>query len=46
MNSADYDDPELEARWLEEQRENVQKYLQREEVRHRGVASKPDYREC
>jgi hypothetical protein len=43
MNSADYDDPELEAQWLTEQRENVQRYLQREEVRHQGVALQPDW---
>lgn len=43
MNSANYDDPKVEARWLAEQRENVERYLQREEVRHRGVAPRPDW---
>jgi hypothetical protein len=43
MNSDDYADPKVEARWLTEQRESVERYLQREEVRHRGVASQPEW---
>jgi hypothetical protein len=43
MSSADYDDPQVQARWLTEQRENVERYLQREEVRHRGVSLLPDW---
>src|SRR5579871_3635872 len=43
MNSADYDDPKLEADWLAKQRETVLEYLQNEGVRHRGVASDPEW---
>jgi hypothetical protein len=38
-DSDDYEDPELEARWLAEQRGNVQRYLQEQGVHHRGVSS-------
>jgi hypothetical protein len=38
-DSDDYEDPELEASWLAEQRGNVQRYLQRQGVNHRGVSS-------
>jgi hypothetical protein len=41
MGSEDYDDPKLEAQWLAKQRDTVQRYLQDEGVRHRGVASDP-----
>ncbi len=38
-----YDDPELEAQWLAEQRAKVQKYFQVEGVLHRGVAAEPQW---
>ena len=41
MTSADYDDKELQARWIGEQRSNVLRYLEAEGVKHRGVASEP-----
>jgi hypothetical protein len=41
LSSDDYDVPEIEARWLVEQRGNVQRYLDDEGVRHLGVASEP-----
>jgi hypothetical protein len=40
---SDYDDPEVEAQWLKEQHATVKHYLDREEVRHRGVASAPEW---
>jgi hypothetical protein len=43
MSSADYDDPKIEAKWITEQRENVLRYLECQEVRHRGVAPRPDW---
>lgn len=43
MNSDEYDDPTLEAKWLSEQRDNVQRYLRNEGVQHRGVASEPEW---
>jgi hypothetical protein len=43
MNSADYDDPKLEAEWLAEQREKVLGYLQDEAVLHGGVAANADW---
>lgn len=43
MNSADYDDPKLEAEWVAKQRETILRYLQDEGVRHGGVASDPDW---
>jgi hypothetical protein len=39
----DYDDPEVEAAWLAEQRALVEKYLDREEIRYKGVANEPDW---
>lgn len=42
MSSDEYDDPRVEAQWLSEQRESVQRYLQSEGVRHRGVAPESD----
>ena len=41
MSNDDYDTPEMEARWLGEQHASVQRYLDSEEVRHRGVSSDP-----
>ena len=38
MESDAYDDPEVEARWLVEQRGNVQRYLGVQGVQHGGVA--------
>jgi len=43
MNSADYDDPKLEAEWLAKQRDIVSRYLQNEGIRHGGVAPAPDW---
>jgi hypothetical protein len=43
MGSDNYDDPKLEARWLTEQRDNVQRYMQDQGVQHRGVASTPEW---
>lgn len=43
MTSADYDDPKLEARWLTEQRANVQRYLHNQGIKHRGVAAEPEW---
>ena len=43
MSSDESDDPRLEAKWLSEQRANVQRYLQSEGVQHRGVASESDW---
>lgn len=37
MNSDDYDDPEIEAQWLVEQRGNVQRYLVGQGVQHPDV---------
>ena len=37
LSSDDYDDPALEARWLAQQRGNVERYLETESVRHGGV---------
>lgn len=37
MNSEDYDDPEVEAQWLVEQRGNVQRYLVGQGVQHPDV---------
>jgi hypothetical protein len=39
LESDDYDDPELEARWLVEQRGNVERYLEGQGVQHGGVAA-------
>jgi hypothetical protein len=38
LESDAYDDPEMEARWLAEQRSNVQRYLGVEGVHHGGVS--------
>jgi hypothetical protein len=38
VSSDEYDDPEVEARWLVEQRSKVQRYLDSQSVRHCGVA--------
>jgi hypothetical protein len=43
MNSDDYDDPQLEGRWLTEQRDIVRRYLQKEDVRHQGIAAEPQW---
>jgi len=43
MSSDEYDDPELEAEWLTEQRATVERYLQGEGVQHRGVAHESDW---
>ena len=43
MSKPDYDNPKVEAQWIAEQRDVVEQYLQREEVRHRGVARQPDW---
>lgn len=40
-DSDKYDDPEVEAQWIAEQRETVEDYLQREECHHRGVSREP-----
>lgn len=38
-----YDDPEVESKWLSAQRENVKEYLRTQGVRFRNVPSKPDW---
>ena len=43
MKSEDCNDPKLEAQWLAKQRDTVLRYLQDEGVRHRGVASEPEW---
>jgi hypothetical protein len=43
MSGDDYDDPKVEARWVSEQREIVERYLEREEVRHGGVGPQPEW---
>jgi hypothetical protein len=43
LSSDAWDDPELEAQWLAEQRGNVVRYLQDEAVPHSGVASRPTW---
>jgi hypothetical protein len=43
MSGDDYDDPKVEARWVGEQREMVERYLEREEVRHGGVGPQPGW---
>lgn len=43
MNSDDYDDPVLEARWLAEQRANVQRYLEGESVLHGNISPEPEW---
>src|SRR5690242_10700557 len=43
MSSKDYDDPQLEAQWVAEQRENVMSYLQSEGVQHGGVAAEAEW---
>jgi hypothetical protein len=41
MQSQDYDDPKVEARWLKEQGKIVQVYLDKEEIRLVNVEEKP-----
>jgi Domain of unknown function (DUF4826) len=41
VSGDDYDDPEVEAHWLVEQRCNVQRYLDAEGVQHGGVDLAP-----
>jgi hypothetical protein len=38
---ADYDDPEVEARWLAERRDEVSDYLNREDISHGSIAEEP-----
>jgi hypothetical protein len=40
-SSPDYDDPEVEAQWLANERSTVERYLQDQGIRHNGVASEP-----
>jgi hypothetical protein len=41
MHSQDYDNPEVEARWLKEQCKIVQEYLDKEEIRLADVVENP-----
>jgi hypothetical protein len=41
--SDDYDDPQLEARWLVEQRGNVQRYLEEQGVLHGSAAFEAEW---
>jgi hypothetical protein len=41
MQPIDYDDPEIEARWIGKQRIIVQNYLEREEIRLSNLEEKP-----
>jgi hypothetical protein len=41
MSSDDYEDPRVEAQWFAKQRSIVERYLEGEGVKHRGVASEP-----
>ena|SRR5712671_5346412 len=41
MQSEDYDNPKVEARWLTEQRMIVERYLEREEIRLVSVVKNP-----
>jgi hypothetical protein len=41
VDNRDYDDPEIEAQWLDEQRARIQEYLNHEGILHGPVASKP-----
>jgi hypothetical protein len=43
VNSADYDDPKIEAEWLAERRQRILGYLEEEGVQHGGVASDPEW---
>ena len=43
MIGDNYDDPVLEAKWLAEQRTNIQRYLERESVLHGNVAPEPEW---
>ena len=45
MNSqADkYDDPELEAEWLQKQKDQIEAYLIKEGIEHGAIAEKPDW---
>ena len=43
MKSGEFDDPAIAAQWLAEQRERVIRYLDGQEVRHRGVAPEPEW---
>ncbi len=43
-NKADkYDDPELEAEWLQEQRDQIEAYLKKEGIEHGVIAKKPNW---
>jgi hypothetical protein len=41
MNTKDYDDPEIEERWCEQQRAVVTDYLQSQRVKHKSVGDWP-----
>ncbi len=41
MTTEDYDNPEVEERWCEQQRDVVTAYLEKEEVKHRRVGDWP-----
>ena len=43
MSEADYDDPDVEARWLTEQETIIRSYLHKEGILHCDVASRPDW---
>jgi hypothetical protein len=43
VNSADYDDPKIEAEWLAERRQRILGYLRDEGIQHGGVAADPDW---
>ena len=43
-NKADiYDDPHLEAIWLQEQRSQIESYFKKEGIKHGAIAEKPDW---
>ena len=43
-NEADkYDDPELEAEWLQKQKDQIEAYLIKEGIEHGAIAEKPDW---
>lgn len=44
MQSDGYDNPEIEARWLKEQRQNVLEYFDKEEIRLAKIEEKPIWR--
>jgi len=43
MTGDDYDDPKVESDWLVKQRLTVEKYLQDQGIRHRGVSPEPKW---